>query len=101
MARGHRVLLRQLSDRQFLVNISTAFSQQSTHVSCLQLRECHPNSIGYSEFMSLASSDLGRFPSLLRRRNPGRNISVHPESSREYTGSSMFPDLIRGSRERR
>ena len=51
--------------------------------------------------MSLASSDLGRFPSLLRRRNPGRNISFHPEPSREYTGSSMFPDLIHESHEGR
>jgi len=48
MARGRWMLRRQLSDRQFLVNTSTAFSQQSTHVSRLQLRECHPDSIGYT-----------------------------------------------------
>lgn len=55
MARGHWMLRRQLSDRQFLVNTSTAFPQQSTHVSRLQLRECHPDNIGHNLSRILSS----------------------------------------------
>jgi len=47
MARGRWMLRHQLDDRRFLVGPSTTFSQQSTHLSRLQLRECRP-SVGYT-----------------------------------------------------